>query len=1258
MTRNQRRGIAAVVAAVGAVSLLQTGARGQLVSFPGATGFGDLATGGRGGSIQLVTNLNSSGAGSFAAAVAVPNSIVVFNVGGYINLDGEIAIASNVTILGQTAPGQGIGLMDGEISFSSASNDIVQYLRIRQGNGSGVNTGKAGIEMDTGNNIIIDHASVQFGEWDSLDLTSSSNVTVQNSIISDAIGQQFGIHGQSDSNMTYAYNVFANDHNRNPDVEDTGSAQFINNVIYNVQAGYTSGNTGGTREEDTVNNYFITGPSTTSNGDAAFYQVDSGDEMYASGNMEDDNKNGVLDGSAVTPGGATIESMPWFASTTAAPTLSAAAAFAHDTTYAGDSLSRDSLDSLDISQVNSLGTTGGTTANGDFLYTSPNQDGLANSGYGTLTGGTPPTSTAGDGIPDTWAVTHGLSIADTSSAVKKSALGYDMIEEYADQLADTYNSQTWSAGSGEWTTNSANWSATLPGIYDHALVRGTGTADGSVTVTNAGATAYSLSIGGNGTAAGENVYVNGGSLTVYTTTTVGDQNNGLLQISSGTVNSGYVQLGNTVWDSNGNPTTYMGTLQLDGGTLETQELVQGGGSPSNWTTGSNWTWNGGTLEAGPAGLFVNAPAVIGSGGATLNTNGATATLSGVLSGTGSFTKIGAGTAIISGANSFVGSTSINAGVVDATNSTALGNGTVTINVGDGLQLGNGVTLANTIVANGGASEVVDVPTTGASATLAGNISLASQGSDQYRVGVSGSGASLTLAGASTVSSAISLITRGNITFTGNGSLTVTNNSLEIGRSSSTSTVNLTVSGNAFLSANGIALGGLESTSDDLSTNVSLIGNGVLNAGTGGLNLDNSETANNTTTLTLSGTSNVDAGSIIETSAASGRSTTLSLNGGTINATAGDPLAGTFFGALTDVTAKVFVGGAIFNNGGFSITIAQPLTGTGGDGGFTARGAGTITLDGANTFNGPTTVTAGTLVIGAGGGLPAGNNVTNNSNFTVNANATAGNISGTGTTTVNAGQMMTASNFNQGALANNGTTQINGSGTVGPISGNGSLIIGTGSGANTLQLATGSGLSQQSAVVINSGADLDLTNNHLIIDYGSNADPISTIAQYLASGFNGGNWNGPSGIISSAAQSNPGYGLGYADSADAGNPANLASGTIEVKYTLLGDANLDGVVNGIDFGILAANFNKGVTGWDEGDFNYDNVVNGIDFGELAANFNKGASGASVGEPAYEDPAILSFASANGLLSDVPEPASFVLLATASAVILGRRRRRAR
>jgi hypothetical protein len=83
--------------------------------------------------------------------------------------------------------------------------------------------------------------------------------------------------------------------------------------------------------------------------------------------------------------------------------------------------------------------------------------------------------------------------------------------------------------------------------------------------------------------------------------------------------------------------------------------------------------------------------------------------------------------------------------------------------------------------------------------------------------------------------------------------------------------------------------------------------------------------------------------------------------------------------------------------------------------------------------------------------------------------------------------------------------------------------------------------------------------------------------------------------------------------------------------------------------LAANFNKGVTGWDQGDFDYNNIVNGSDFADLAANFNKGASGAA------SVAALDAFAAANGLLADVPEPSSATLIGVASAAFFLRRRR---
>jgi hypothetical protein len=147
------------------------------------------------------------------------------------------------------------------------------------------------------------------------------------------------------------------------------------------------------------------------------------------------------------------------------------------------------------------------------------------------------------------------------------------------------------------------------------------------------------------------------------------------------------------------------------------------------------------------------------------------------------------------------------------------------------------------------------------------------------------------------------------------------------------------------------------------------------------------------------------------------------------------------------------------------------------------------------------------------------------------------------------------------------------------------------------------------------------------------------------------WTGTGITSSSAAANSLSYGIGYADSADPGNPAGLAAGTLEFEYTLLGDANLDGKVNGTDFAILAADFNKAVSGWDGGDFNYDGKANGTDFADLASNFNQGASQAD-DLAGFE--ALLGL-NGTGPVS-VPEPASIGLLALGTVSMMRRRRAR--
>jgi hypothetical protein len=201
------------------------------------------------------------------------------------------------------------------------------------------------------------------------------------------------------------------------------------------------------------------------------------------------------------------------------------------------------------------------------------------------------------------------------------------------------------------------------------------------------------------------------------------------------------------------------------------------------------------------------------------------------------------------------------------------------------------------------------------------------------------------------------------------------------------------------------------------------------------------------------------------------------------------------------------------------------------------------------------------------------------------------------------------------------------------------------------------------------SQVDIANHQLFIDYGSGSDPIATIQSYLQSGYNNGNWNGP-GIVSSQipianANSNaPQYGIGFSDGADTINGhsivSGLSSGEIEVKYTLLGDANLDGTVNGADFSILAANFGQGYTNWDQGNFLFTPAINGADFSALAHNFGQGDSGAAGTVSAADLAALNAFAAANGLalptFAVVPEPATAGLLLMGGIGCLARRRRK--
>lgn len=422
-----------VGAAVGVPASGATAA--SAVAFPGAVGYGANATGGAGGTTYHVTNLNDSGSGSFRDAVSGSNRTVVFDVGGYISLDSAVSVKSNITIDGTTAPGDGIGFMAREVSFSNSTNVIVRNVRFREGTLDPAG-GKASIALANSSNMIFDHVSVEFAKWDNIDAVGASNITWQESIIADPIGQQFNAHTEGGP-FTWYHDVFVNAHNRSPLAK--GNTQYIGNVVYDYQAGYTAGNSSGHFLHDVVDNYFITGPRTTKASNA-YYQMGN-QSTYNSGNVLDSNRDGALNGSTLALGGGSAAlSSPWSGLTQGLVSSagSAAAAYAHDIAQAG-ALPRDQVDALVIADVTSLGTAGN-------LWTSQTATGLDNDGYGTLSG----TSTGGGGNPGSLAPGSRISLQATTSCCTGDYVRHGDSDNNVTIAAVTSSSSATEKGDATW----------------------------------------------------------------------------------------------------------------------------------------------------------------------------------------------------------------------------------------------------------------------------------------------------------------------------------------------------------------------------------------------------------------------------------------------------------------------------------------------------------------------------------------------------------------------------------------------------------------------------------------------------------------------------------------------------------------------------------------------------------------------------------------------------------------------------------------
>lgn len=271
-----------------AAALVSAAALAQAPAFPGAEGHGRYVTGGRGGRVVHVTNLNDSGTGSFREAVKSGKRIIVFDVAGVIALKSDLKIADNITILGQTAPSPGITLR--YYTVQPGSNNIIRFLRIRRGQEKNINDGADATWQRNKTGIIFDHCSFSWSIDEVASFYANNNFTMQWCTVAESLtnpGHSKGAHGYGGiwggKLASFHHNFLGHLMNRGPRFNGarygwTGytsnqdyatykwknpvqaeNVDFRNSVIYNAQGTCYGGPGGG--QINIVNNYYKAGPS-------------------------------------------------------------------------------------------------------------------------------------------------------------------------------------------------------------------------------------------------------------------------------------------------------------------------------------------------------------------------------------------------------------------------------------------------------------------------------------------------------------------------------------------------------------------------------------------------------------------------------------------------------------------------------------------------------------------------------------------------------------------------------------------------------------------------------------------------------------------------------------------------------------------------------------------------------------------------------------------------------------------------------------
>ena len=412
-----------------------------VVAFPGAEGFGAVATGGRGGRVIKVTSLNAKGPGSLNCAVQQKGPrIVMFDVSGVIK--GDVTITqSGLTIAGQTAPGAGVTI-EGVLSTRymikpPVNNVIIRFLRVRPPVHEGKWHGGDCLQITRVKRLMLDHISTSWSTDESMDLSGSQQVTIQWCALeeSDPVGHEKGRHNYGlllsygGSDTTIHHNLFAHHEKRAP-ICTIETVDHRNNVIYNMLLPFiwhAGQNKGVPIKVNLVNNYIKAGPDVAERMKGRDFDRLNWNRkdanLYASGNYID--WAGKIDGTKAKPAAET----PW-----PAPVVETQS---HNEAYElvlkkAGCFPRDAVSERTIKEVRA--------GSGKWRRLDPAGGLMAG-----LNPGAAPKDSDADGLPDAWELAHKLDPNDPDDANKivpagaskgDRHRGYAYIEYYINELAD------------------------------------------------------------------------------------------------------------------------------------------------------------------------------------------------------------------------------------------------------------------------------------------------------------------------------------------------------------------------------------------------------------------------------------------------------------------------------------------------------------------------------------------------------------------------------------------------------------------------------------------------------------------------------------------------------------------------------------------------------------------------------------------------------------------------------------------------------